>query len=377
MPHPHLLFCPYLPLRPTDKPVEFADWEMGPLQCFRDRWADPKFEDRATAFLQKFVGTDDRPIENPALLCRKGKQLDGEKPSPEEVRALELSLAFAFIDRNPRFLPENCHEGWGRVTADNAELYLWPIDLERGRVTTNTGYIVLVRTGGYRISDAKLVLRPPLDLHIPLINLSPDPLVLTGIYETALGSLRSPGEDSAADRVRIALEWFTKAWRNTATLHFPERLVFLKTAFEALTGTSSTRESGCWLRQLFTELPNTRVRDSKILLWSPEEKPISRTWIDKRGQIKNGLLTDLEVWFMEFGDARNSIIHEGALPELMYPGSNPIYQPITSNPAYNGHFFFTAEFLLRGTVKVLLSTELGYEDVWRDQLYRTIKDAMP
>ena len=206
MPHPHLLFCPYLPLPLTDKPVEFADWELGPLQSFRDRWADPLFKDRATIFLSKFVDKEDNPISNPALLCRKGKQLDGRQPSREEVRALELSLAFAFIDRNPRFLPENCHEAWGRVTADNAELYLWPIDLEQGRVTTNTGYIVLMRTGGYRISDAQLVLRPPLDLHIPPITLSPDPLVLTGIYETALGSLRSPGQNSAADRVRIALE---------------------------------------------------------------------------------------------------------------------------------------------------------------------------
>ena len=388
--HPHLLFCPYLPLRPTDKPVEFADWEMGPLQCFRDRWADSKFEDRATAFLQKFVGTDDRPIENPALLCRKGKQLDGEKPPPEEVRALELSLAFAFIDRNPRFLPENCHEGWGRVTADNAELYLWPIDLERGRVTTNTGYIVSVRTGGYRISDTNLVLRPPLDLHLPIGVPSPDPLVLTGIYQTALGSLCFPGQNSAADRVRIALEWFTKAWRNTATLHFPERLVFLKTAFQALTGTSKTHEGARKLRQIFEELPHTTEEnseflvwspeteeDSELLVWSPAEEPVSRAWIDRHGQSRNELMTDLEVWFREFGSARNSIIHEGALPELMYPGSNPVYQPTTLNSTYHGDIFFTAEFLLRGAIKVLLSTELGYEDAWQDQLYRTIKDAMP
>ena len=379
MPHPHLLFCPYLPLRPTDKPVEFADWEMGPLQCFRDRWADPKFEDRATAFLQKFVGTDDRPIENPALLCRKGKQLDGEKPSPEEVRALELSLAFAFIDRNPRFLPENCHEGWGRVTADNAELYRWPIDLEQGRVTTKTGYIVLVRTGGYRISDAKLVLRPPLDLHIPLINLSPDPLVLTGIYETALGSLRSPGEDSAADRVRIALEWFTKAWRNTATLHFPERLVFLKTAFEALTGTSSTHEGARKLRQIFEELPDTTVEDSEIaetLIWSPTEKPVCRTRASRSGQSQTDCMTDLEVWFMDFGAVRNSIIHEGELREDMYPCSNPVCQPITSNRAYHGDFFFTAEFLLRGVIKVLLSKKPGYEGAWRRDVYRNIEASL-
>ena len=175
-----------------------VDWELGPLQSFKDRWADPKFENRATAFLQQFVGTDDKPIKNPALLCKKGNKLDGQQPSEEERRALELSLAFAFIDRNPRFLSENCHEAWGRVTADNAEFYLWPIDLEQGRVTTNTGYIVLVRTGGYQISDTKLVLRPPLDLHMPLIALSPDPLVLAGIYETVLVSLRYPDADPTA-----------------------------------------------------------------------------------------------------------------------------------------------------------------------------------
>ena len=376
MDFPYLLFCPYLPLPPTDEPVSFADWELGPLQSFKDRWADPQFKEQATAFLRKFVRTDDKPIKNPALLCRKGTQLNGQQPSPKEVRALELSLAFAFIDRNPRCLPENQDEGWGMVTTDNAELYVWPIDLEQGRVTTNTGYIVSMKSAGYKISGTKLVLRPPLDLHLPIRVPSPDPLVLTGIYKTALGSLRSPGNNSTADRVRIALEWFAKAWRNTATLHFPERLVFLKTAFEALTDTSSTRESGRRLRQLFKELPNTTARDSKILVWSPEEEPVSRTWIDKWGQSKNELMTDLEVWFMEFGDVRNSIIHEGALPELMYPGSNPVYQPITLNPAYNGDIFFTAEFLLRGAIKVLLSTEPGYEDVWRSDLYRAIKDTI-
>ena len=363
--HPHLLFCPYLPLRPTDKPVEFADWEMGPLQCFRDRWADSKFEDRATAFLQKFVGTDDRPIENPALLCRKGKQLDGEKPPPEEVRALELSLAFAFIDRNPRFLPENCHEGWGRVTADNAELYLWPIDLERGRVTTNTGYIVSVRTGGYRISDTNLVLRPPLDLHLPIGVPSPDPLVLTGIYQTALGSLCSPGQNSAADRVRIALEWFVKAWRNTATLHFPERLVFLKTAFEALTGSNKSWKSAERLREIFEELKDTTERDSGILVWSPNEKPIwTQTWRDKEGCLQTKLITDLEHWFIEFSAVRNRIIHEG---ELLLPTYSD------RKTAYKGEFFFTAEFLLRAVIKVLLSKNPRYEDAWRCEIYRDLK----
>ena len=110
MSNPYLLFCPYLPL---DKPVTFDDWELGPLQSFRNRWTDPQFKIQATAFLRKFVGTDERPIKRPAILCKKGKKLDGEPPSPEEVRALELSLTFAFVDGNPRSLADNQDEGWG------------------------------------------------------------------------------------------------------------------------------------------------------------------------------------------------------------------------------------------------------------------------
>ena len=365
MTHPYLFFCPYLPLPPTDKPVEFADWELGSLQSFKDRWADPRFKAQATTFLSKFSRTDGEPIKNPALLCRKGKLLEGHKPSREEVRALELSLAFAFIDRNPRFLPENSDEAWGRMTADNAELFLWPIDLEQGRVTTITGCIIRVRTGGYQIGDTKLVLRPPIDLHLPIKAPSPDPLALTGIYETVLGSLCSPSQDSAADQIRIALEWFVKAWRNTATLHFPERLVFLKTAFEALTGSSKSWKSAEKLLEIFKNLRHTTERDAAILIWSPKEKPVhTRTWCDKKGCLQSKLITDLEHWFIEFSDARNKIIHEGKLQPLTYSGSNP---------AYKGEFFFTAEFLLRGVIKVLLSKKPGYEDAWRYEGYGIIK----
>ena len=365
MPNPYLLFCPYLPVSET---TAFADWELGPLGAFEDRWANPQFQTQATAFLRKFLGTNDKPIKNPALLCRKGKKLDGKLPSRGEVRALDLSLAFSFIDCNSRYLPENQDEGWERVTTDNAELYLWAIDLEQGRVTINSGFMVVVRTGGYRINDDTLVLRPPLGLHMPPIDGFPDPLVLTGIYKTVLGSLRFPGENTTADQVRVALEWFSKAWRNTATLHCPERLVFLKTAFEALTGTSKTYKSACRLRKYFEELPDTTARNSKILVWSPTEKCIiPRSWRDRSGQTQNGCVTDLENWFMEFGKARNTIIHEGKIPRLMYSSPN------TTCTAYNGNFVFTAEFLLRVAIKVLLSTKLGYKDVWLPECIRAIE----
>ena len=241
MPHPFLLFCPYLPLSP-DELVAFADWELGSLQYFEDRWADPRFKEQATAFLGKFVGRDGRPIK-PALLCREGKQLDGLRPSDAGIGALQLSLAFAFVGRNPRLRPEDSHNGWAMVTADNTELYVWPIDLDQGHITLSTGYLVTTNIGGYKINDQKLVLRPPLDLHMPIRATAPDRLVLTAVYETVLDSLRSPGRQPTADKIRVAVEWFVKAWLNSEAIQLPERLVYLKTAFEALTGTSINWES--------------------------------------------------------------------------------------------------------------------------------------
>lgn len=359
MPHLWLLFCPYLPLPPTDETVAFADWELGPQESFTNRWADHKFKDQATTFLSKFVGPNGKPIK-PALLCREGKQLNGQRPSCNEFTALELSLVFAFIDKNPK----DRDEGWGAVTADNAELHLWPIDVEHGNITLSTGYLVKVNIGGYKISSPELVLRPPLDLHLPMGARSPDPLVLTGIYELVLSSLYTPGENCTADKVRVAVGWFAKAWSNTRTLHLPERLVFLKTAFEALTGTSINWASARKLRKLFEGLPDTTEKDSEILVWSPEEKPVHRRgWVDKNGQCKSTLITDLEHWFIAFGDARNTIIHEGRFPDPTYSGSNC---------AYNGFFFSTGEFLLRSVIKVLLSSKLGYDNAWRFEHLRDL-----
>lgn len=370
--HPCLLFCPYLPISPDDEPVRFADWELGSIESFDDRWADSRFKDQATAFLNKLVDPNNEPIENPALLCRAGKRLDGKKPSEEEMRALRLSLVFAYVDENPRAQPDT-QEGWALVTADNAELHAWPIDLEEGRVTLSSGELVEVNVGGYRIDDPDLVVRPPLDLHMPILTLSPDRLVLTGIYETILRSLRSASESPTsgqalpADRIRVAVEWFEKAWLNTRAIQWPERLVYLKTAFEALTGTHSNWKSARRLRTIFEELPGTTEGDSGILVWSPTEEPRHhRTWSDKNGRCKSECITDLEHWFIEFGRARNTIVHAGGIPDFAY--SEP-------NSAYKGPFIFTAEYLLRGAIKVLLS-DLGYQDAWRSALWREINAAL-
>ena len=362
--HPYLLFCPYISLPQwLDRPIEFADWELGPLRFFEGRWASEWFKKQATAFLHKFVRPhDDWPID-PALLCRKGKQLDGQKPSDEEVKALELSLAFASIDCNPRrILLENSNLKEAVRTTENAELHLWLIG--DGNATVNTGYLIPICIV---YATANFTIRPPLDIHMPSLAPRPDPLVLTGIYKTVLGSLHSPGANSTADNIRVAVEWLAKALSNTQAVQWPERLVYLKTAFEALTGTSTNWKSARKLREIFEALPHTTERNAEILVWSPEEKPLhTRTWVNKNDQSQSTLITDLEHWFIAFGEARNGIIHDGRLPEPTYSGSNS---------AYDGPFFFTAEFLLRGVIKVLLSG-LGYKDAWQPEFLRTMYTAL-
>jgi hypothetical protein len=359
MSHPHLAFCPYLPMADV---IQFADWEFGPSVAFETRWADERFKYEAKRFMGKFVDPSGEHIE-PTLLCRRGGLIDGALPSNEEIGAVEAAIAFAFLDENPRRTESSKYQAWKVITADNTDIYFWPIDLGSGQVTVSSGLLVRTMCGGWRLSDPELVIRPPLDLHHMRGAISANAGCLEAVYLTTLGSLRAPGERPAADQLHAAIGWLTKAWRNTATVGLPERLVFLKIGFEAITGCSANRQSARILRRLFETLPSTSAKDSELLIWSPLEKPVHPRTFGNKGKGRTELLTDLEAWFMEFAEARNQIVHQGTVPPLIHSGLAH---------GYNGHFVFTAEFLLRAAIKALLEG-LGHRDLWRSSLSRAIR----
>lgn len=193
MAHPCLAFCPYLFV---PKIIEFADWQLGPLDSFEDRWADEKFKAQSKAFLAKFVDGAGKPIERPSLLCRRGAQIDGRRPAAEEIEALEAAIAFAFLDENPRRTPETARNGWNVITTDNTEPFVWPIDVETGYVTVTTGLMIRTLGGGYQIDDAELAIRPPLDLHLALGSHTADAMCLEAVYRTVSLSLQKPRRES-------------------------------------------------------------------------------------------------------------------------------------------------------------------------------------
>jgi len=361
---PCLAFCPYLHVR---KPIAICDWEIGPLDAFADRWADDNFKKQSEAFLGKFVDEKGEPIEHPSIVCRRNAKIDGTPPTPEELEALASAIDFAFLDGNPRNLPQTQANAWAVLTSDSTEFFVWPIDVDQGNVVVTTGLMVRMRNTGYRIDDDELIIRPPLDLHVSLGSHSADEMCLEAVYKTVLSSATSPGANKNADRIKVAIGWLSKAWRNTASVHFPERVVFLKTAFEALTATSSSARSAASLRSLFEAIPDTQPGYTEQLVWSPAETPVHEwKWKDRNGTEHTDYVTELEHWFMSFAQARNDIIHQGASPSLEYTGPAA---------AYHGHFVFTAEFLLRGVVKVMLGP-FGYPDLWRSEVWRAVKAAV-
>jgi hypothetical protein len=294
------------------------------------------------------------------------QSLDGQLPTAEEAEALQSALHFAFLDRNPPYKDGHNPQGWQIVTSDNTELSMWPIDVESGHVTVTTGGMVRTLSGGFQIDDEELEIRSPLELHLPGAS-GADAALTTALYDVCLRSISSPGQDKIADRIRTATRWLAKAWKNTTSIDFGDRIVFIKTGFEALTGTSDSRASATALRLLFESLPDTNASDSETLLWSPTEQPRhSRTYKDRATkQMITEQLTDLEHWFMAFARARNEIIHDGTIPSLNYSEQGSVY---------NGPLFHRAEFLLRAAVKASLDL-LAHPYMWRSSSWRAIKAA--
>jgi hypothetical protein len=112
-------------------------------------------------------------------------------------------------------------------------------------------------------------------LHLPfVVRLEED--VLNEVF----AALSQAGEDNLSpQRVLIAIRWLARAWTNSEALAWDDRIVMLKTAFEALLGESRNPEAMEALRAIF-ERCSTRHGDemnAEALLWSPDEAELHNT----------------------------------------------------------------------------------------------------
>lgn len=321
------------------------------------KWPNAATEQHVKAFLSKFTDTAGKSIQQPTLIVRASTDLPlSNRPTNSETHGLELAIGFASIDGNPRY--RRGQQGWGTQTADNGEVFVWPTDVGRPYVTLRTGSMMLSVVGsGWKISDAAFSIRPPLEVHTgESARLRAD--VATAVYRLGRGDFDHI-DGPLCGRLRAAINWLLKAWKNTASIRPEDRVVFLKTGFEALTDTSKSRQSATKLREIFESLKpiGPIAAKNNELAWSPRERPVHK-WTWKSG--KTEFMTRLEHWFVAFAEARNTIVHEGHVPRLVYRHRRS---------PFDGHFVFTAEWILRKAIKIQFE-RLGARGLWQSDTGR-------
>jgi hypothetical protein len=347
---------PYLPL---DEPLRWAGWWLGSLEEFPGPWRDDDLENEARRFLGGFRAVDGKAIARPSVLVREAVGVDGERPTDEEIECLRLAIEFATVDGNPIWTSENMNHGWAIATADNADLWVQPLDLAHGYIALGRGGRNQTTVGGVNTRSGNFAIPAPIELHLPprarLDGPTLEALYTVLINHTGLWS----------ERLRVAIPWLTKSWLNTTSITFADRVVLLKTATEALTGTSNNTKAARSLRRLFATTLKQEGEGIGVdaLLWSPDEPSFTRTWGDPEQQQE---LIAFDHWYRSFSDARNAILHEGRVGQLEYS------QP--SSP-YAGPYSEVADRVVREAAKVALGAS-GWPEVWRNGLGRASYQAL-
>jgi hypothetical protein len=230
---PYLLFFPYLPIKGS---YSLGPWNLVPLSDYTGPWLNVDFERQSKAFMASFRDAGGKPLDSMYVLSHGPYGMDGKLPTGPQRVAIQRAIDFAVLDNNPAHDSDNA--GLGTVTTDNTEFFIWPIDVYSGRVTLSRGSMVHMMAGGYRIDD-NLRVPAPLELQVPTWTFSLDGELLAAMYH--LFTRRSTGAtDLDRRRIGVAVGWLSKAWRNSPSISMADRVVFLKTGFEALSDLSNT-----------------------------------------------------------------------------------------------------------------------------------------
>lgn len=341
MTYPYFSFFPALPLSKTLRLGEWCIGTPGPDVP----WRSARFKELATAYVESFVK---QGFKKGAWMWHHAGGFDGSMPTPEIWSAIHATICFVTIDANDH-VRGAADEADRFATTENAALYTQPIDEEKGFLARREGGLLkhVLRIGEklgsvqVGLPDATMALS---DLVIPSQRLA------SALFE-ALSDLSV--EDHR--RINVALEWHRFALSNPKVVSWGQRLIALKTGFEALSGQSNTRRCGAFLRKLFEETtqPHQHLLPWAGLLWSPKERTdLARTWL-RNNTPQQVVRSELEDWFAALGEQRNQLIHEGTL-------SSDVYEAPPERPQsrYAGPLFRTADRLLRETVKALLSAEV-------------------
>ena len=264
--NPVVIFAPYLRLV---RAYEFADWWLGPVDAYVGRWFPSRLRTAARQLLRRFVDVDRHPVTAPTLIASRTAGVGGDLPLPDTIAALTLAVQFGTLAANPtwRYKPGDEVKA---VALENVDIWFQPVDLAERFISLQRGTRVKMLGGGHRFNDRSLRIPPPLELP-PQRTAAFDSAIAGAVYSV----LTDPPEGSdLAVRLRPTIRWWLKAWSNNANVSSDDRILFLKTAIEALTGKSDTVQAASALTEMFRRVPATERAD---LLWKEDEPSFPKT----------------------------------------------------------------------------------------------------
>jgi hypothetical protein len=338
---PYFSFFPALPLSRT---LRLGDWCIGNPGS-EVRWRSPRFKKLAQGHLNAFAK---QGFEGGALMWHNAHGFDGSMPEPQVWAAVRATVCFVALDANDH-VRDDPNAAYYVATSENAELYTQPIDESKGFITQQQGGLLKrVLSVGSKIGEEVVTLP---DAVVALMK----PVIPSQHLASALFDALLDTSTQVNRRIAVALDWHRFALSNPRAISWQQRLISLKTGFEALSGESKTHLCAKFLRALFedTTRPYTDMLPWAGILWSPLERTdLARSWL--QGNTRRAVIrSELEDWFTALGDARNEIIHEGTFGTGVYEA--PRERPLSR---YAGPLFWTADRLLRETVKALLGADV-------------------
>lgn len=336
--NPVVIVVPYLTL---DRAYEFGDWWIGPVDVYTGQWLPRPLRTSTRQLLRRFVNVDRQPVTAPTLIASRTTGAGGPMPPADTIAALTLAVQFGTLATNPTW---KCRSGdeLKAVVLENVDIWFQPVDLAEKFISLQRGTRVRVLGGGHRFSDRALRIPPPLELPSQRVAAF-DPAIAGAVHSVLINP---PEGSDLAIRLRPAIRWWLKAWSNNANVSSDDRILFLKTAIEALTDTSQTDQSAKILTEMFQRVPET---DRSDLIWKENEPSYPKT-DGTAGPNPQAALTH---FICNFGFQRNRVIHDGAATTHEY---------VQQGSEYSGCLVDVADRVVREAILVALA-ECGHPDL--------------
>lgn len=339
--YPFLNFFPAVQLA---RNLELGEWTVG-TPDENVAWRAGPFRELATKLLE---ASEPKEFKKPALVWHRERGFDGTYPSDDVARAIQAALRFALLDYNDQ-VSRDYNTAYYLATSENGVFYRQPIDeTERSVAHETGGALKSTLIGGWKIGERAVSLPDATQVITRPVPVSR--CLAAAVYAALVG------QGQAAPTMATAIEWHAVALANPKAVTLQQRIIALKTGFEALFGKSNSAACAAALRKLFedTARPHNALFPWAGCLWSPTERvDLPRQYTNKKGRPISVKRSELEDWFMAFADVRNAIIHDGRVSTDVYEA--PPERPLSR---YAGQLFWKAERILREALKAALGPEI-------------------